>query len=904
MNKIFGLYKRIITRFNRVFVVLTVLTVLIFSFGIFRLRIETDITKWLRRDDPDVALFNRLNEDFSAGTLVFIGLESDDIFNPEILRFIKNLTDTLKSLDGVGGITSLSNMIDIRGYEGGIEIRDLMESIPEDPKPLREYVLSKERYVGNLISKDGKRTLIIVRISNDADKSKVAKNIKDLSLNLSKDLNIKLYFGGNPIQVSEITGVVLSDIFRLLPIAIIVVAIILFSGFRSRRGVILTLQVVGFSILIVMGLMGYLGVPVAAVSNIIPVLLLSIGSAYAIHFVSGYYDALSKGMGTKNAVLDALDKKSLPIFMAAITTAIGFISFIGSYLIPINNFGIFTSIGVILAFVLSITYLPSILSILPKPRFIPKTERDYAIFSPFISLSLVSVSKHMITISIYFIFIGLGLFGLTRLKPSVNLLEYFPPKSDVRKSSLFLAKHFGGDSPLNIYIKGDLKDPNVLYEIRRLEKFVKTIEGVGSGQSVADLVADMNDVINGIRTIPESREGVANLLFMLEGREILDQMVKGDYSEGLILFRYSHKDVDSIKMAKKLIEDYIKENTGKGFVVVSTDDKRVIERVAEEIYYDLLIRGWKGKRERIVKTLEGALKEKFEPDIGKLKERIYEYLTLESPEIVEAKKAKSVLKKIPMDVESLAEFISKAIGGEFSEVIKEDLKFILKQELKRQKIQWIYNHLSAIIPENLRHNSELIGDIKGDISVLLRDSVMVPADGGKKIMDVKVSGLLPIYAKISDHLIKSQITSLAIALISVFILIGFIFRSLYLATISSLSIFIVILANFGIMGILGIPLNNATVLIGSIAVGIGIDYIIHFISDYRREGNAENVIRTTGKAIYLNAITVSLGFAVLLFANMIPLRYLGGLIGLAMVLSAFTSTTLLPSILKIKGGGK
>ncbi len=904
MNKIFGLYKRAIIRFNRVFVVLTVITVLVFSLGIFRLKLETDITKWLRRDDPDIALFNRLNEDFSAGTLVFIGLESDDVFNREVLGLIKTLTDTLKTVKGVEGITSLANTVDIRGYEGGIEIRDLMESVPEDPKPIREYVLTKERYVGNLVSRDGKRTLIIVRISNNADNSEVAKEVKELSLNLSKSLNVKLYFGGNPIQVYEITGVVLSDIFRLLPIAIIVVAIILFSGFRSRRGVILTLQVVGFSILIVMGLMGYLGIPVSAVSNIIPVLLLSIGSAYSIHFINGYYDALSKGLETKDAVLDSLDKKSIPIFMAAITTAIGFISFIGSYLIPIDNFGIFTSVGVILAFVLSITYLPSILSLLSKPHFIPKTERDYGIFKPFIAISLKAVSKNTFTILAYLILIVFGLFGLIRLKPSVNLLEYFPPKSDVRMSSLFLSKYFGGDSPLNIYIKGDLRDPNVLYEVRRLEKFVKTVDGVGSGQSVADLVADMNNVINGMRTIPESREGVANLMLMLEGREILNQMVKPDYSEGLIIFRYSRKDVDSIKMAKKLVEDYIRDNIERGFISVPASDKRVINRVAEEIYYDLLIRGWRGEKGEVVKTLEEALSAEFKVYLESLKKRIYDYLTVESPEIIEEERVNAVLKDMPADVEVIPEYVSERVGGEFKDVISEDLDFILKQEVKRQRIESIYTRILRIIPENLRHNSELTADIKGDISLLLRDSVMIPADGGKRIMDVKVSGLLPIYAKISDHLINSQITSLAIALISVFFLIGVIFRSFYLATLSTISIFIVILANFGIMGILGIPLNNATVLIGSIAVGIGIDYIIHFISDYRREGNVEGVIRTTGKAIYLNALTVSLGFAVLLFANMVPLRYLGGLIGLAMILSALVSTTLLPSILKIKGGGR
>ncbi|MEO0138911.1 MAG: MMPL family transporter [candidate division WOR-3 bacterium] len=902
MNKMFGLYKRAIIRFNRVLVALTVITVLVFSLGIFRLKLETDITKWLRKDDPDVALFNRLNEDFSAGTLVFIGLESDNIFSREVLGFIKTLTDTLKTVKGVEGITSLANTVDIKGYEGGIEIRDLMEAVPEDPEPLREYVLSKERYVGNLVSRDGKRTLVIVRISKDANNSEVAKKVKELCLNLSKGLNVKLYFGGNPIQVYEITGVVLSDIFRLLPIAIIVVAIILFSGFRSRRGVILTLQVVGFSTVMVMGLMGYLGIPVSAVSNIIPVLLLSIGSAYAIHFINGYYDALSRGLETKEAVLDSLDKKFIPIFMAAITTAIGFISFIGSYLIPINNFGIFTSLGVILAFVLSITYLPSILSILSKPSFIPKTERDYGIFKPFISISLKAVSKNTLTLLAYLILVFLGLFGITRLKPSVNLLEYFPPKSDVRMSSLFLSKYFGGDSPLNIYIKGNLRDPNVLYEVRRLEKFVKTVDGVGSGQSIADLVADMNNVINGIRTIPESGEGVANLMLMLEGREILNQMVKPDYSEGLIIFRYSRKDVDSIKMAKKLVEDYIKENIERGFIVVPASDKRVINRVAEEIYYDLLIRGWRAEKTKVVDVLEKALNLEFKPDLEALKRRIYDYLTVESPKIIEKERVITLLKGIPENVEFIPEYVAERVGGEFKDIIRGDLDFILKQEVKRQRVESVYASILTIIPENLRQNPELAVDIKGDISLLLRDSVMIPADGGKRIMDVKVSGLLPIYAKISDQIIKSQITSLAIALISVFLLIGIIFRSFYLATLSTIAIFIVILANFGIMGILGIPLNNATVLIASIAVGIGIDYIIHFLSDYRKEGDVEGVIRTTGKAIYLNALTVSLGFAVLLFANMIPLRYLGGLIGLTMILSALVSTTLLPSMLKIKGG--
>ena len=107
------------------------------------------------------------------------------------------------------------------------------------------------------------------------------------------------------------------------------------------------------------------------------------------------------------------------------------------------------------------------------------------------------------------------------------------------------------------------------------------------------------------------------------------------------------------------------------------------------------------------------------------------------------------------------------------------------------------------------------------------------------------------------------------------------------------------------MGYTGIPLNIATVLVASIAMGIGIDYSIHVITHFNshiKEGATiskalEETIAVSGKAIIINVISVSAGFLVLLFSEMVPLQYFGLLIALSMVGSGLSALTFLPVIL-------
>jgi len=170
---------------------------------------------------------------------------------------------------------------------------------------------------------------------------------------------------------------------------------------------------------------------------------------------------------------------------------------------------------------------------------------------------------------------------------------------------------------------------------------------------------------------------------------------------------------------------------------------------------------------------------------------------------------------------------------------------------------------------------------------------------------IEITGMPFIDVTMDKSLIYSQAGSLAIALLFVIIIVGAILRSLIEGIFAAIPIISAIIILFGIMGYTGIPLNIVTVLVASIAVGIGIDYSIHVITHFKdsvkRGASIPHALKDTigisGKAIIINVISVSAGFLVLLFSEMVPLQYFGLLIFLSMVASGLAALTFLPVIL-------
>jgi predicted RND superfamily exporter protein len=174
-----------------------------------------------------------------------------------------------------------------------------------------------------------------------------------------------------------------------------------------------------------------------------------------------------------------------------------------------------------------------------------------------------------------------------------------------------------------------------------------------------------------------------------------------------------------------------------------------------------------------------------------------------------------------------------------------------------------------------------------------------------KDFQISITGMPFVDITMDNSLVKSQIGSIAIAIFFVIIFVGFILRSWRSGIYTSIPIIAAIIILFGVMGHTGISLNIATVLVASVALGIGIDYSIHIVSHYDHgikngleiQKAIEDTIVISGRAIIINVASVSGGFLVLLFSEMVPLQYFGLLVAISMVGSSLGALTLLPAIL-------
>ena len=204
--------------------------------------------------------------------------------------------------------------------------------------------------------------------------------------------------------------------------------------------------------------------------------------------------------------------------------------------------------------------------------------------------------------------------------------------------------------------------------------------------------------------------------------------------------------------------------------------------------------------------------------------------------------------------------------------------------------------------ENLRRN-----DLINKISFDLKNQI------GLKESEFKLAGVLILFNNLLQSLFKSQILTLGLVMIGIFLMFIILFRNIKLSLIGVVPNFIAAFFILGIIGLLGIPLDMMTITIAAITIGIAVDNSIHYIYRFKEEFNKikdyNKTLKichsTAGVAILNTSITIVFGFSILVLSKFIPTIYFGIFTGLAMLLAMISVLTLLPTlILTIKPFGK
>jgi hypothetical protein len=249
------------------------------------------------------------------------------------------------------------------------------------------------------------------------------------------------------------------------------------------------------------------------------------------------------------------------------------------------------------------------------------------------------------------------------------------------------------------------------------------------------------------------------------------------------------------------------------------------------------------------------------------------------------------------------------------EALSLSLTHITNEAVGRQRVADAMATLAAV--PALRHDTVLWRNVQGVFweahgpLMIISDSVaglwgVRGSDAARAVpMSVTRSGLASVLNRMEAELLPTQIQSVLVTLIVVVVLLALIFRSPVAGFIMVIPLAATIVVNFGAMGYLSLGLDSFTAMVASIAIGLGVDYAIHFTHRYRQElvrvgGRSADALtstlQTSGVAILVNALSVGVGFLVLLAATCQHIRRFGGLTSLAMLVAVSFTLFLLPTL--------
>lgn len=529
---------RIVTNHPVITISITLIMTIVFFYGLTRVKIVTDTREMLLRGNPVAVAFDEANETFGGMEFVIVAIESDNIFTYDVLNEVYELTNDLEKIKGVRSVTSIVNIEEIRGIEHGIEVRGLIEDIPsskEKLNQLRNRILSDKDYAGNIVSEDGKVTTIMVQLGTQINRPEVVYNIKEVV----KGINLTTHLIGSPVLESYITDNVMKDLIRLIPIAILVVIAILFFIFKNLQGVIVPLLVVIISTIWAVGLMGFCGIYFSNISSILPIILISVGTAYVIHIIAHYQEESISESSKTSALNKTISIMGLPVILAGITTMVGFAANIFSPVRPIKEMGMFTAFGVGVALLLSISLVPAVLSMLrvSKPRV---QKKDGLLRSLLDKISTLTTRRPKTVL------IGAGIIGLLalifipRLNIEFDLMSFFKSGSSPYIALNLINDKFGGADLIQLVVKGDIQEPDVLKHIEQLQEEIEKIEILGESYSIVNVLKDVNKALHegnpDYKILPSSREEVVQYLLLLSlgGAEGLDRILSFGYDQAVI----------------------------------------------------------------------------------------------------------------------------------------------------------------------------------------------------------------------------------------------------------------------------------------------------------------------------------------------------------------------------------
>lgn len=529
-------------------IILSVIATLTLAAGGKNLSFTNDYRVFFSKENPQLVAFEQLQEAYTKSDNVLIMLEpkDGDVFSPETLAAIVDLTERSWQIPFSIRVDSLTNYQHMDAQEDDLIVADLVEDLDalsnDELERIRSVAMAQPTIVKKLLAPDSRVTGVNVTMEmppalSDAQLALPAaeRTGKDPMLALAEAVtfvrsmvvdmeqeypDIKFTSSGLVLLNQAFSEASITDMTTIIPLAFGVIIIGVLVLVASPIAMVATVLVVLMSILAAMGTAGWMGFKLTPPSASAPTLILTLAVADCVHYLVSFYQNLRKGMQRHAAVIESLRINFSPIFLTSITTAIGFLSLNASDAPPFRDLGNITAMGVIFAFFLAVTFLPAFSAVMPTRAKVRDTTKSTAMdgFANFV----INFRRPL------FWSMGVVMIGLALVAPKNELNDVFvhyfdetvPFRVEVDDITEKLSGLYIVDFSVDSKEEGGVSGPEFLADVEKFENYLLSLPEVQHVSAITETMRRLNRSMHGddqaYYKLPESRELSAQYLLLYE----------------------------------------------------------------------------------------------------------------------------------------------------------------------------------------------------------------------------------------------------------------------------------------------------------------------------------------------------------------------------------------------------
>jgi predicted RND superfamily exporter protein len=579
-----------------------------------RARIDNSYEAFFAPGDPSYKDYLTYRDDFGSDEVSYLMYEAppgaaDGVFDLEVMGQIARLTEAIEDeVPFLYEVTGLANAELTSSTADGIEIRRLWRDFPHTQEAMREardLFLAKPQYVGGLVTADGRFGAISIdmdrtstdppeRIRLDPNLTTGLDDLDNLYPQVTSEkieeivarpeyAGLRFYHSGDVPLNTAYNRIIEHENSFLQMISSAVIAVVLALFFRSVVGVLGPLAVVQIAVIATVAFVALVGWKLDMMFGSIPNILVTVGVAEAVHILVEFRILFQRLGDRREAIVQTLYLVGAPCLLTSMTTAVGFLALQVSPIVALSHMAVYSAVGVVLAFALTMTLIPALLSFgrrTPRPRAVPERGGQWLVRG----LSSVAAwnVRHRRAVLVAFGAISIAsLIGVARLRVDSIWLDDFSERVPLKAATLRIDEVMGGMSNL-VYVfdtgrEDGIRDPEVLRAIERLQQEAEK-HGflVEKAYSIVDIVKDLNQSFHegdpAYYTIPDDRELVSQLLLLYEtsGGDEVEEWATTDFSRANLELRLRIASIVLTDELVKQLDAYLAEHPTPGIEVQLT----------------------------------------------------------------------------------------------------------------------------------------------------------------------------------------------------------------------------------------------------------------------------------------------------------------------------------------------